>query len=257
MSDSAPSATVTWPRLDPYVYAQDWCTVSSQEPGPCKKGVKDAQTALLDLGPTFTPDALKTVIDKCSQDTTQPEGYRYGCYLATLFNATTQPKGYCDIGLKTQATDKDLPVALPCADSCKALFASDAQVSACVNTAQQQFNNLVQSTSGQCTEPTFSCVYALGDASADRNQVLPQVVGCTLGSMQSVALQQLQTYQKSVGVSPLSCTQLLYPDSAASTQRAPSPSAAGDAWNPFPDGSTYGSLNSLNKPNTHPFPVRK
>lgn len=268
----APAAPGSLPTLDSYTYATQWCQTIINEPDECQRGARDALNI---LGPNVsalsppTASQLRSTLDTCTKFEAT-EGYRYGCYLAAAFSAQGTPKGYCDIQI-TDEQKAPLTLALPCADTCRALFPDSQQMSRCLDSAQYQFNQLVQPNTGRCGEPVYSCIHGLEssgqgfdcsnsgpnrDGKGDRdNLCLPMVVGCTLGALQSQTLLQVEKYQQQNGLPVLGCDSVMYPEGGGfgkgitGSQGGGGGSGVGgrdggsnggrSSWNPWPEGSTY------------------
>lgn len=252
-------------NLSPSDYSKQWCDVIMRENDECKRGVDFATNALKNKKNT------SDIMSECTHFS-GTEAYRYGCYLSTMFHGSSS--NMCTANVN-DASGKSVSFAIPCASSCNDLFSDSGSISTCSGTAKSMFNQLVQND-GTCTQPSLSCVdglYQSGrgyDCSANKRDMttvcLPSVVGCTVGSLQSQFLSQVQQYQQSQSQSPLSCTAFVYPNQPNGNGGGGNGNGGGGGggnsnggggggnnsnWNPFPEGNVYDGNNSNNSNNSN------
>lgn len=223
ITPSSPPSQLPSSSLKPIDYAKQWCTIGINESAHCEHGADFANSELQKGTPAVD------IINRCSNwgvsDTSisdnkfqdsATEGYKYGCYLTTLFSGDS--KNLCTVDFKDKlGTVNKLPIV--CANSCKTIYNSGTQLQTCQDYANQTFESKVDQR-GKCdVDNVQSCVYYLTQHSGtydcdnnieDRNKhCVPLTLGCTIGQIQSEMLGNVQKQQKKNGQSSISCLDYL------------------------------------------------
>lgn len=210
---TAPPTPASPPALvTPAEMAWGWCTKLTDEPNACYAGVQKAVSELNNGSST------ENVVQMCSQYTTGEDqysgtsGYRQGCYLAIAYAGNTD--NLCTATYVDNSNQKqDMPFV--CAKTCKTIYPNDSdKLGKCESMAGNLFH--VGATKGICSRDALPCIdmtqstytnpdapsksYDCGRNPADNLQhCLPNMMGCSLGNMQSSQLSYLQEYEYNLG----------------------------------------------------------
>ena len=252
-------------------YAQQWCNAMIRdEVGNCNSGVKFA-TEQIKNG--VTPS---DITNKCTmwgvQDipTNMPkeyatyaatEGFRYGCYLTTMFNG--DKTNLCSVPLidkfnsdsdsdsKNKTAPKIVNMPYVCPKSCSNLFSSSKDQNKCVEQAQTIYNKMLIDNNGCTNALGFSCVEKLNDHN------LSDVVGCTMGQIQSHMLYYAKKNNTDTNAD-ISCVNISGNSNGNGYQVGTVNSMNGQmdtGGDMFPYGSTYDkSYNPKSTPSPSPSP---
>ncbi len=185
-------------------YAKDWCIRTINEPDNCISGATFATSALQ------KGTSPSDIVGQCSNwgvadiqpgdpSNAATEGFRYGCYLTTVFNG--DQSNMCTVNLQSQDNSTTTSVPFVCQNTCKNIYSSGDSLTACMSSANSAMATKVDSQ-GACTSGVQSCVQMLSQSTPTS---VPSAFGCTLGQLQGEMLYNIQSQQKSWGQTPLSC----------------------------------------------------
>ena len=168
---SIPPTTPSLPQTTASNYANKWCEMIIGETSNCQAGSLYAQTALQsNTSPSDISNACTNVNATGVQMT---DGYRYGCYLTTVFSGDSSNFQILPNGTINNQNYSNIPVVSSA--SCNNVFSSSGDITAC----QSTYNSVAAlAPSGSSA---LSCAEGLGMGSPNDPTVIPTVVGCTLG----------------------------------------------------------------------------
>ena len=233
-------------------YAREWCKTIMKENDACDSGV-DYASKLIETGAKPSE-----IVNKCTNwgvgdlnpslpEDAATEGFRYGCYLTTALSGNKN--NLCSVELKTDSNNNNnLSMPFVCVkNSCNNIFSANSDKDICQRAAQNTFDTMIDGRDECLLNESMSCIYELGTSdnmsAQEKQSKIPNVIGCTIGKLQSQMLYYAQKYQKENGVKPLSC--LSYTSDGGKNKLSPS-----TPTDMFPEGQTY-SNNFNNSPRRH------
>jgi hypothetical protein len=171
----------------PINYATQWCSAIVREADACQSGATYAANQLNNnkSAEEVINGCTNFSVSDCPPDADKNycalEGYRVGCYLATIFSK--DKSNICT----TQVQDKTIPYVCP--QSCKNVYTSGESLTNCMNQAQQ----MIQSLGGQPVDygSQLSCISGV-NCTAGAQQCNPLVVGCSIGQLQNQMINTIQ-----------------------------------------------------------------